>query len=117
MNSNVLPGAEVSPRIANGCLCWYEGDTFSLSLVLALTDQDGEEVPVSAQDTVQVTFYDAEQNTVHEETFTGIEDNTVTVVFSDAVTEKFPEGDYSYDIRLEHGNRTTVVRRNIIHVE
>lgn len=117
MSGNVLPGAEVSPRIANGCLCWYAGDTFTLSLELALIDQDGEAVRLGAEDVVQVTFRDAEQNTVHEEVFTGVEDNTVSVVVSDDVTEKFPEGDYSYDIRLEHGNRTTVVRRNIIHVE
>lgn len=117
MNSNVLPGAEVSPRIANGCLCWYAGDTFSLSLELELTDQDGEPVAIGAEDTVTVTFRDAEDTEVHEAEFTDIENNTVTVEVSQSVTEKFPEGDYSYDIRLEHGNRTTVVRRNIIHVE
>ena len=39
--SNVIPVARVSPRIANGCICWYEGDTFSLRLRLELEDQDG----------------------------------------------------------------------------
>ena len=117
MNSNVLPGAEVSPRVANGCLCWYEGDTFSFALELELTDQDGEAVAIGAEDVVTITFYDAEQEITHEAEFTGIENNTVTVEISETVTKNFPEGDYSYDVRLEHGNRTTLIRRNIVHVE
>ena len=45
--ANTIPGARVSPRIANGCICWYEGDTFSLRLRLELEDQDGAAVTVS----------------------------------------------------------------------
>ena len=54
--SNVIPAARVSPRIANGCICWYEGDTFSLRLRLELEDQDGAAVTVGASDSVKITF-------------------------------------------------------------
>ena len=55
---NRLPAARPSPRIAGGALRWYAGDTFSLTLQLELTDQDGEEVAIGASDSVTVSFYD-----------------------------------------------------------
>ena len=35
---NNLPRADLSPRIVNGVLKWYEGDTFSLQIDLELED-------------------------------------------------------------------------------
>ena len=51
--ANTIPGARVSPRIANGCICWYEGDTFSLRLRLELEDQDGADVAIGQTDTIK----------------------------------------------------------------
>ena len=53
-----LPNAEQSPRVVNGVIKWYEGDTFTMDLGLGLTDQDGEAVTLNAADTVKVTFRD-----------------------------------------------------------
>lgn len=116
-STNVLPGAEVSPRLANGCLCWYEGDTFEVSIQMELTDQDGEEVQVAEGDRVRVTFLDAQKQFVQEFLFTKVEENTVTLAFTPEVSARFPEGEYSYDLRLEHGTRTTLMRRSRARVE
>lgn len=114
---NVIPGARVSPRIANGCICWYEGDTFSLVLRLELEDQDGEDVTISESDTVKVTFRDRTEQAVQEFTFEKIEGNSVTLAFTDEVTKKFPRGGYTYDILYTHGDKTTLARRNLAKVE
>lgn len=117
VNSNVLPGAEVSPRVANGCLCWYEGDTFELGIQLDVTDQDGEAVVLAPDDRVRVTFWDERRGFVQEFLFTDIQDNTVTLAFTEDISALFPEGNYSYDLRLEHGKQTTLMRRNLVHVD
>ena len=111
--ANTIPGARVSPRIANGCICWYEGDTFSIRL----EDQDGAEVAIGQTDTIKVTFYDWTKKAVQEFSFTGADENTVTLAFTDEVTAKFPRGIYRYDILYTHGNRTTLASRNIARVE
>ena len=41
-----IPGAYASPRISNGVLCWYAGDTFSVVIQADLVDQDGAAVEV-----------------------------------------------------------------------
>ena len=33
-----LPNAEQSPRVVNGVIKWYEGDTFDLTIGLDLED-------------------------------------------------------------------------------
>lgn len=114
---NTVPGARVSPRIANGCICWYEGDTFSLRLKLELEDQDGEDVTVGASDSVKVTFFDRTRQQVHEFTYTGITGNAVTLSFTESVSAKFPKGLYTYDILYTHGDRTTLASENVARVE
>lgn len=112
-----IPGAYASPRVENGVLLWYEGDTFEITVLLELVDQDGDGVEISTTDTMKFTFYNAEKEVVHEITFAEIEDDRVTLSFTDAVTAKFPKGKYTYDARLTHNNKTTLVRGNRICVE
>lgn len=114
---NVIPGARMSPRIANGCICWYEGDTFSLVLRMELEDQDGADVTIGESDTVKVTFRDRTEQTVQEFSFESVAENSVTLEFTDEVTGKFPRGVYTYDILYTHGDRTTLASRNIARVE
>ena len=52
------PGAYASPRISNGVLCWYAGDTFSVVIQADLVDQDGAAVDIGTTDTVKITFRD-----------------------------------------------------------
>nr|DAP37805.1 MAG TPA: hypothetical protein [Caudoviricetes sp.] len=115
--SNVIPAARVSPRIANGCICWYEGDTFSLRLRLELEDQDGAAVTVGASDSVKITFYDRMRAQVQQFVFSGIVGNTVTLDFTEDVSAKFRKGLYRYDILYTHGDKTTLASGNVARVE
>lgn len=114
---NTIPAARVAPRIANGCICWYEGDTFELVLKLELRDQDGEAVTIAGSDTVMVTFYDEQRQAVHEFSFTGITGNQVTLSFTDTVTAKFAKGEYTYDMHYNGDRKATFIRDNVARVE
>ena len=95
---NNLPRAEISPRIVNGVLKWYEGDTFSLQIDLELEDQDGETITIQPEDTLKVVFKNKSLRTVKEFTFTGIEGNTIHLEFDKECTALFEKGNYTYDI-------------------
>lgn len=112
-----IPGAYASPRIENGVMLWYEGDTFDITILLELEDQDGAAVEIGKSDTVKMTFYNAEKETVHEMNFSNITNGKITLEFTDEVSAKFPKGKYTYDARLTHNNKTTLVRGNRICVE
>ena len=112
-----LPAARPSPRIAGGVLRWYAGDTFSVTLVLELYDQDGEAVTVGASDSLTVRFYDASHTPVHTFCFDGVTDGQVTLTFDDSVSAKFPKGAYFYDIVYTHGDKTTLARDNCAAAE
>ena len=112
-----LPSAKPSPRIWHGVLWWDAGDTFTLTLQLELTDQDGDSVHVGTADGVQVLFYDETQALVYTFSVTGVTDDRVQLAFDEALSAKFPKGSYSYDIVLTHGDRTTLARGNRAVVE
>ena len=112
-----IPGAYASPRISNGVLCWYAGDTFEIAIQIDLEDQDGENVEIAAEDRVRITFYDETREVIHTETYRKIAGNTVTLTVDAEVSAKFPKGLYSYDIEFLHGDRTTLARDNRIRVE
>lgn len=114
-----LPWAKMSPRIENGVLCWFEGDTFRLNLILTLKDQDGEAVTVKTDETLELTFLDKRRDTVKILTFSGREAaaGKVTVVVDGEMSALFPAGRYSYDLRLLGEERTTLIRGGTIVVE
>lgn len=107
-----LPWAKMSPRIENGVLYWYEGDTFRLNLILNLKDQDGEAVDVPADGSLELVFCDERRDVVKAFTFTGAEavNGAVGVEVDKAVTALFPAGRYTYDLRLHGEERTTLIR-------
>ena len=112
-----LSWARQSPRIENGILYFYEGDTFDLDLTLELTDQDGENITVAASSTVKVKFVNRQEVTVKELTFTNIEGNTVTLDFDSTCTALFPKGEYKYRVFYTAGERTTLCADNGCVVE
>ena len=112
-----IPGAYASPRISNGVLCWYAGDTFSIVIQVDLTDQDGEAVDIGTTDTVKITFRDDTRAEVWSKTFSNVEENQVTLVVDATVSAKFPKGKYTYDVEFSHGDRTTLARDNKVRVE
>ena len=95
---NNLPRADLSPRIVNGVLKWYEGDTFSLQIDWELEDQDGEPITIQPKDTVKVVFKNKSLRTVKEFMFTGINVNTIHLNFDNECTALFEKGNYTYDI-------------------
>ena len=114
---STLPAARQSPRIENGILYFYEGDTFDLDLTLELTDQDGEGISIASSSTVKVKFVNRQEATVKEFTFTNIEGNTVTLDFDSTCTALFPKGEYHYRVYYAAGERTTLCADNGFVVE
>ena len=112
-----IPNAEMSPRIVNGVLKWYEGDTFELVLELDLTDQDGEAIIIGASDTVRIVFLDECREQVKEFSFTNVQNNTVTLEFDSTATALFGKGRYSYDVYLSSNARVTLANDNEVVVE
>ena len=115
--SQILTNARPSPRVEQGRLWWYEGDTFKLDILLQLKDQDGETLTAAEEDSVEFTFRDGCGRMVYTVTFTGLTDNRVTLTVDSAVTGQFPRGEYTYDVRYLHGDRTTLARDNRLRVE
>lgn len=113
-----IPNAMPSPRIENGILRWYAGDTFTLGLELDIQDQDGEEVSIGTSDRLTVNFYDAFRAKTHTVTLDAAAlGGTPEVAFNAETTAKFPAGKYTYDMIFTHGEKTTVVKGNKILVE
>ena len=118
-----LPAGRESPRIENGVLYWYAGDTFTLNLELSLEDQDGTKLTVNNEtDDVTVTFYNdrrervkafsygkAEEGEANDGAITG---NVVSLVFDKNVSALFPKGSYHYDVVYQSTWRRTLAREN-----
>ena len=51
-----LNPAKPSPRIEDGILKWYVGDTFQMVLHISIVDQDGAPVTIGVGDTITFTF-------------------------------------------------------------
>lgn len=112
-----IPNAEISPRIVNGVIRWYQGDTFDIQLTIELEDQDGEPVIIGADDTVKIIFENARLVPVKTFTFTNVQENTVVMTFDDEAAALFPKGNYTYDVRLEGAGKTTIANDNKVVVE
>ena len=105
-----IQSADLSPRLENGVLHWYAGETFELTMPITLTDNDGEDVAIDAADFLTIKFRNAKRESIKTITFTGIMENTVVVSIDDDTTALFPAGKYTYDIRLKHGYWQTIVK-------
>lgn len=113
-----IPHAEPSPRIVNGEIHWYQGDTFSIELHLDLRDQDDTPIEIVPDDTVRIIFRDRKGTDMNVfDTFTGIVNNVVTLDFNTARTAKFIKGEYQYDVVYTGQNRTTIANDNRVVVE
>ncbi len=112
-----IPSGKQSPRVVNGCLYWYAGDTFLLDVTLELRDQDGEPVPLAQSGSVTLEFSDASRAPVRQFTFTELTGSTVTLEMDETVTADFPSGDYFLSIRYTDAQRTTVLHGAHCHVE
>ena len=112
-----LPSARMSPRIVNGVLKWYAGDTFEMQVEITLHDQDGELVEILPEHTIEFAFFNERKEPVKRFEFNSVENNTVTLVFDEGVTKLFPAGDYTYDVYFVGPIRRTLSNDSTVVVE
>lgn len=114
-----IPAARISPRIVNGVIYWYEGDTFDLELNLSLTDQNGYEVEIPDSAEILVVFRDERELIIREVEVSGadIENGAATISFDEDVSALFYKGKYTYDVKYRWDRLQTVASDNEIIVE
>ena len=109
-----VPGAKLSPRICNGVLLWYSGDTFSVMFHLDLENADGK-ILLTSSDSVEIIFRDCCENDVLKVTVAVVDsqDNAVPLVIDDDTTQKVVAGEYTYDLDLVGTDyRTSIIDKN-----
>lgn len=112
-----LPAARMSPRLINGALKWYEGDTFKLQVKIELTDENDDVIDITDSHVVDFVFRDEKKRVVWAMRFENIKDNTVALVIDEDVTMNFPKGEYTYDVIYSGTYRKTLVNEAPITVE
>lgn len=114
-----LPWAKLSPRIENGVIFWYQGDTFHLHLHLELRDTEGLPITPGETDTMELCFYNKSMDPVTTVPFDAeaVAKGVLTVSMDEGMTALFPAGKYTYDLRLQGQQRTTLIRGGEILVE
>ena len=111
-----MNAAKQSPRMeSDGTLRWYAGDTFSLTFNFTLKDAGGNPISAQPSDTIKVTFKDFNQTTIQEFQATG--SSSITIVFTDEISAKFPEGVYSILVKFNADYVTTLLKNNKVVVE
>lgn len=97
--SSIQP-AKSSPRVENGVLRWYNGDCFTVDWTINLT-KDDEEYEYNEDDELVFNFYDRyEEELIYSFSFTNIEDNTVTLDFTEDISALFDAGSYTYCVKF-----------------
>ena len=112
-----IPNAQESPRVVNGVLRWYEGDTFEVTLEVELKDQDGDPVHILEGQSLEVEFLDRSLHVVKTFRFDEVENDIVILDFDDEVTALFPKGNYTYNIYYNGVERVTLADSNKVVVE
>ena len=105
-----------SPRIENNILYWYVGNTFTLEWTITLYDG---EIPIvySPEDTLTWNFYQRGELVGTFEFTDILSTNTVNLVFDTEITAKFGIGEYTYCIKYNGENLTTVDANGKVVVE
>lgn len=117
--SHTINPAQQSPRIENQVFKWYNGDQFSINWTIHLKD---DEVPITydADDVLLFSFFTADEKTlVHQFEFNNIQDDTVTLVFTEEISKKFAVGKYVYCVKfIDHeGHQVTIFAKNKVEVQ
>ena len=93
-----IKGATISPRYENNILYWYYKDTFELDWKFNIK-QDGTEYTIQPEDKITINFYMG-CRLVHSFVFENIVDNTIKVMFTPEISNKFIPGEYSYCVKF-----------------
>lgn len=118
---NVLKGANRSPRIKDGKIYWYEGDTFLWSMKFVIKKCDGTDYILQPTDKITVEFKKNlhTPDNIYSFEFQNQEypDNTITMEFTSEITSLFPYGFYKIGVKLEDDDITTLLPATTICVE
>lgn len=110
-----IPRAKMSPRIENGIIYWYEGDTFEFNIAIELRDQDGEVVTPSDQSAFEMIVRDEKNDEIFSEKQYGV--SGFTFACDENVTALFRKGKYRYDINYYGEYKTSLAEDNRMIVE
>ena len=107
--------AKQSPRMeTDGTLRWYAGDTFSLTFNFTLKDSGGNPITPTVSDKIKVSFVQGSE-TIHEFEATGAA--SITMNFTQEVSNKFLEGVYGILVKFNADYVTTLLKNNKVVVE
>jgi len=95
-----LKPAKSSPRLENNILKWYLNDSFSIEWSFSLT-WDEEPYMLDENDELIFSFFKfLEKEPVHTFSFTNVQDNSVSLDFTEEISKKFTPGVYTYCVKL-----------------
>nr|DAH38696.1 MAG TPA: hypothetical protein [Caudoviricetes sp.] len=118
---NFLMGGRSSPRIRDGKIYWYEGDTFTWSLKFTIKQCDGTDYILQPTDKIIVDFKKNlhTDKSIYTFIFENQEytDNTIKMEFTPEITALFPYGFYKIGVKLESEDITTLLPASTICVE
>ena len=140
MDNDVIVPAPQSPRMDNGVLKWFYGDTFAVDMVINLVEQEAQKdgtfvdkpINFDESDQIVVTFFNERKEVVYSFISKNISNDekseyyhTITLNFTKDVSHRFRRGKYTYCMKYVHkedGNTvytdiTTICVNNRAEVE
>lgn len=113
-----IPNARRSPRLVNGIIRWYEGDTFTLKFNINLKDENGDPIDILTQDAYLIEIRNASNEVVYQ-TAGNLANGSFELYVDNTLTTIFTAGEYRYDIRIYLSERdiSTIVKSNTIIVD
>lgn len=108
--------AEQSPReCKDGTIRWYYGDTFVLTFILSLFDENYKPITIGLTDKIEVIFKDYNNKLVSQ--FDSVGTNEVNMIFDVNISNKFVEGIYTFTTKFNGDYITTIMKNNKVVVE
>lgn len=128
MDNNIMAPAPQSPRMDNGVLKWFYGDTFVVDMVINLVEEEvGEDgtlvnrlINFNESDQIMVTFFNDRKELVHSFILKNISNDetsesyhTASLDFTKDISHKFRCGRYTYCVKYVHKDGDKTVSTDI----
>lgn len=128
IDNNVMVPAPQSPRIDNGVLKWFYGDTFVVDMVINLVEEEvGEDgnivnrlINFNESDQIVVTFFNDRKEVIHSFISNNISNDEtsefyhmVSLDFTKDISHKFRRGRYTYCVKYAHKDGDKTVSTDI----
>ncbi len=116
-NVPALRGAQRSPRIHNGNILFYEGDTFRLMLTMEIDEADGSRYHFQEGDSIELEIYDRNGDRVWSKQYTDCTGGRIALEVNADLNAVLPAGKYHLAARFRGENATTIIAQTKIIVE